>query len=136
MKWTAGFPTVSTKDLVIQPREHDLVIGTFGRAAWVLDDIRPLRAMANGNVLTKNLQLFTPPTAYQAAYQQPTGSRFGGDALFNGENKRSGAMISYYINRPTALKKRRKKRRLQEKRNEKELKKWKHLLLKKSWLLR
>jgi len=99
-KWTAGFPTVSTKDLVIQPREHDLVIGTFGRAAWVLDDIRPLRAMASGNVLNKNLELFTPPTAYQAAYQQPTGSRFGGDAMFNGENKRGGAIISYYINRP------------------------------------
>ena len=97
-KWTAGFPTVSTKDLVIQPREHDLVIGTFGRAAWVLDDIRPLRALANGNVLRKKLQLFTPPTAYQAAYQQPTGSRFGGDALYNGENKKSGAMISYYLN--------------------------------------
>ena len=109
MKWTAGFPTVSTKDLVIQPREHDLVIGTFGRAAWVLDDIRPLRAMANGNVLTKNLQLFTPPTAYQAAYQQPTGSRFGGDALFNGENKRSGAMISYYINRPSAKEEKKEK---------------------------
>jgi len=102
IKWTAGFPTVSTKDLVIQPREHDLVIGTFGRAAWVLDDIRPLRALANGNVLNKKLQLFTPPTAYQAAYQQPTGSRFGGDALFNGENKKSGAMISYYINRSDA----------------------------------
>ena len=101
-KWTAGFPTVSTKDLVIQPREHDLVIGTFGRAAWVLDDIRPLRAMASGNVLDKKLQLFTPPTAYQAAYQQPTGSRFGGDALFNGENKKSGAMISYYINKSNA----------------------------------
>ncbi len=99
-KWTAGFPTVSTKDLVIQPREHDLVIGTFGRAAWVLDDIRPLRAMASENILDKKLHLFNPPTAYQASYQQPTGSRFGGDALFNGENKAYGAMISYYINRP------------------------------------
>ena len=45
-KWTSGFPTVSVKDLVIHPRENDLVIGTFGRAAWVLDDIRPLRALA------------------------------------------------------------------------------------------
>ncbi len=50
-KWTEGFPTVSVKDLVIHPREHDLVIGTFGRAAWVLDDIRPLRALANGNCI-------------------------------------------------------------------------------------
>ena len=76
-KWTNGFPTVSVKDLVIHPREHDLIIGTFGRAAWILDDIRPLREMAkNIQVLDKKLELFKPPTAYQAAYQQPTGSRF------------------------------------------------------------
>ena len=97
-KWTEGFPTVSTKDLVIQPREHDLVIGTFGRAAWVLDDIRPLRALAsNKSILTKDIKLFDSPTAYQAAYQQPTGSRFGGDALYNAENKKGGAMITYYL---------------------------------------
>jgi len=97
-KWTEGFPTVSVKDLVIQPREHDLVIGTFGRAAWVLDDIRPLRAIAKNNqVLQKKLELFQPPTAYQAAYQQPTGTRFGGDALYNGENRASGTLFSYYV---------------------------------------
>lgn len=97
-KWTEGFPTVSVKDLVIHPREHDLIIGTFGRAAWVLDDIRPLRAIAkNKNLLNNKLKLFPPPTAYQAAYQQPTGSRFGADALYNGENRNRGAQISYYI---------------------------------------
>ena len=97
-KWTEGFPTVSVKDLVIHPREYDLIIGTFGRAAWVLDDIRPLRAMAkNKQVLSKKLELFSPPIAYQAAYQQPTGSRFGGDALYHGENRNRGAQISYYI---------------------------------------
>ncbi|MDH7447145.1 WD40/YVTN/BNR-like repeat-containing protein [Aquimarina sp. 2201CG14-23] len=97
-KWTSGFPTVSVKDLVIQPREHDLVIGTFGRAAWVLDDIRPLRALAkNKSILNQKLQLFDPPIAYRAAYQQPTGSRFGGDALYNGENRNFGAHISYYV---------------------------------------
>ncbi|NQX86853.1 MAG: hypothetical protein HRT67_13300, partial [Flavobacteriaceae bacterium] len=97
-KWTEGFPTVPVKDLVIHPREHDLVIGTFGRAAWVLDDIRPLRAIAkNKAILKQNLELFEPPIAYQVAYQQPTGSRFGGDALYNGENRNYGAIISYYI---------------------------------------
>lgn len=97
-KWTEGFPTVSVKDLVIQPREHDLVIGTFGRAAWVLDDIRPLRAIAkNSQVLNNKLELFKPPIAYQAAYQQATGSRFGGDALYNGENRGRGAQLSYYV---------------------------------------
>lgn len=97
-KWTEGFPTVSTKDLAIHPREHDLVIGTFGRAAWVLDDIRPLRALASdASILNKEIELFTPPTAYQASYQQPTGSRFGADALYQGENRKSGAMITYYL---------------------------------------
>ncbi|MDT0554682.1 WD40/YVTN/BNR-like repeat-containing protein [Patiriisocius hiemis] len=97
-KWTKGFPTTSVKDLVIQEREHDLVIGTFGRAAWVLDDIRPLRALAkNKSILSETIKVFNPPTAYQAAYQQPTGSRFGGDALYNGENRGYGAQIAYYF---------------------------------------
>jgi len=97
-KWTEEFPTVPVKDLIIHPREHDLIIGTFGRAAWVLDDIRPLRAIAKNNqILSEKLELFSPPTAYQAAYQQPTGSRFGGDALYNGENRNRGAQISYFV---------------------------------------
>ena len=104
-KWTKGFPTVSVKDLIIHPREHDLIIGTFGRAAWVLDDIRPLRAIAkNKDILKEKIHLFTPPTAYQAAYQQPTGSRFGGDALFNGENRGGGAKFSFYLNREEVAK--------------------------------
>lgn len=97
-KWTEGFPTVSTKDLVIHPREHDLVIGTFGRAAWVLDDIRPLRELASSmNALQDEVALFNSPDAYLAAYQQGTGSRFGGDALYNAENRKRGAIITYYL---------------------------------------
>lgn len=97
-KWNKDFPTVSTKDLAIHPREQDLVIGTFGRAAWVLDDIRPLKALAgNPTVLQKEISLFESPDAYLAAYQQPTGSRFGGDAIYQGENRNGGAMITYYL---------------------------------------
>jgi photosystem II stability/assembly factor-like uncharacterized protein len=98
-KWTQGFPTTSVKDLVIHPREHDLVIGTFGRAAWVLDDIRPLRAMAaDKSIMDDPIKLFEPPTGYQAAYQQPTGSRFGADAMFHGENRPGGARFTYLFN--------------------------------------
>ena len=63
-----------------------------------MDDIRPLRALASDyTLLQKDAKLFTPPTAYQAAYQQASGSRFGADAMFNGANKKSGAMITYYL---------------------------------------
>ena len=94
------FPTVPVRDLIIHPRENDLIIGTFGRAAWVLDDIRPLRKIASSlDLINDNsITLFEPPTAYLASYQQPTGSRFGADALYQGENRKSGAMISYYFN--------------------------------------
>ena len=101
-KWTNGYPTVSTMDLTIQPREHDLVIGTFGRAAYVLDDIRPLRALAKEgvDVLDKTLKIYEPPLAYITQNQQPSGTRFAANAIFNGENRRRGAAIAYTLNKP------------------------------------
>lgn len=98
VKWTNGFPTVSVKDMVIHPREDDLIIATFGRSHWVLDDIRPLRAMAkNTQLINESIAVFEPPTAYLAAYQQPTGSRFGADDLYNGENRVGGGRLSYFV---------------------------------------
>ncbi len=101
-KFTHNYPTVSTMDMAIHPREHDLVIGTFGRAAYVIDDIRPLREMAkNGQqILDKSLHLFTPPSAFITQNQQPTGTRFAANAIFNGENRARGAAIRYSINTP------------------------------------
>jgi len=49
--------------------------------------------------MASNIKLFNPPTAYQAAYQQPTGSRFGADAMYHGENRGRGARFSYLINK-------------------------------------
>ena len=117
-KWTQGFPTVPVKDLVIHPREHDLVIGTFGRAAWVLDDLRPLRAIAKNEIANKKLELFTPPTAYQAAYQQASGSRFGGDAMYSGDNRGSGAQFKYYVKVEKLQKKEEEKNEEDEKEQE------------------
>ena len=92
------FPTVSTKDLVIHQREPDLIIGTFGRAIWVLDDIEVLREWAkNSTFLNQSIHLFDAPTAYHAAYQQPNGTRFGGDALFQGENRPEGGRFTFFF---------------------------------------
>ena len=97
--WKHGVPQVSVIDLQIQPKEHDLVIGTFGRAAFILDDIRPLRAVAQQGAqqLSNSLQIFDAPVAYIAQMQQPAGMRFGADATFAGENRLWGAQISYYL---------------------------------------
>lgn len=98
-KWTHGYPTVSTMDMKIHPREADLVIGTFGRSAFVLDDIRPLRAIAaeGAEILEEELTLFPTPTAVLARYRQPAGGRFVADGAFRGENRGSGARISYSV---------------------------------------
>lgn len=103
-KWTSNYPSVPTMDLVIHPREHDLVIGTFGRSIFVMDDIRPLRAMAaeGAAILNKTLHIFEPPSAFITQTQQPTGTRFGANAIYNGENRTGGAMITLVLNKPLA----------------------------------
>jgi hypothetical protein len=70
--------------MVIHPREHDLVIGTFGRAVWVLDDIRPLRALAAGGkkLLGSNLEAFEAPEAYLVSTKNLPGYYFFGDAMY------------------------------------------------------
>jgi len=100
-QWKHGFPSVSTMDLAIQDREADLVIGTFGRSVYVLDDIRPLRAIAasGGKILDQKLILFDPPDAVQiAANKSPAGIHFPGDASFSGKNKSSGGVLIFYLN--------------------------------------
>jgi len=102
-KYTNGMPTTNVMDMVIHPTEHDLILGTFGRSAYVLDDIRPLRKIASMGInatLSNTLSIYTPPAAYLAEDQQPTGSRFGADAMYNAENRTMNALISYSINRP------------------------------------
>lgn len=97
-RWTSGFPTVSTYDMAIQPREYDLVIGTFGRAVWIIDDIRPLRALASQGkqLLTRGLAAFDAPDAYIASAKNLPGYYFYGDAMYRGENREPGAMITFY----------------------------------------
>ncbi|MDX2430552.1 MAG: hypothetical protein QNK35_06450, partial [Bacteroides sp.] len=98
-KWTNGFPTVSTMDLVIHPREEDLVIGTFGRSAFILDDIRPLRALAADyeEVTSASLYALETPEAYLADFRNAPGYYFTGDAYFEGENRSYGGRISYFV---------------------------------------
>lgn len=97
-KWTNGYPTVSTYDMVIQPHEHDLVIATFGRALWVLDDIRPLREIArNPSVLQQGLKVYPVPDAFLANVMAGSGSHFTGNAMFKGENRPYGASVSFSI---------------------------------------
>lgn len=97
-KWTVDYPTVSTYDMTIHPRENDLVIGTFGRSVWVIDDITPLREIARrGNdFFNQDLVLFEPTEATMAETKNLPGYYFRADAMFEGDNRPNAAMISFY----------------------------------------
>ncbi|MFY0591099.1 VPS10 domain-containing protein [Roseivirga sp.] len=106
-KWTHGFPTVPTMDLQIHPREHDLIIGTFGRALWILDDIRPLREatqMGMKKLKEKEIHTFSIPDATNAIIGPYWGYRSTGSGLFRGENKPFNAAISFYAKKAGRVK--------------------------------
>lgn len=93
------YPSVSTYDLAIQEREADLVIATFGRALWILDDIRPLRKLAanKGQLFTKKLTAFDAPQAYQAKIKNAAGIEYSTYGTYEGENRKTGAALSFFV---------------------------------------
>jgi hypothetical protein len=88
--------------MVIQEREADLVIGTFGRSIYVLDDIRPLRVFAKntGKTPTEKLTAIASPDAYQAEIHQPHGERFPASGKYAAENREFGGSLSFILNDP------------------------------------
>jgi len=118
MKWKHGFPTVSVMGLAVHPRDNDLVIATHGRAAWVLDDIAPLRTVSK-EILNQPLHLFAIPDAQAFTTRQKEGSRFVGDGEFRAENEPYGALLTYSLNlsglpHPTEAKERERKEKERE----------------------
>jgi photosystem II stability/assembly factor-like uncharacterized protein len=102
-QWTrmhlSNLPPVAVRDIVIHPRENDLILGTHGRAIWILDDATPLQQM-NAQVLSENAHLF----GMRPALRFDGGGRGGGGGLgsggnkpFSGPNPAYGAPVTYYL---------------------------------------
>lgn len=98
-KWQEGIPSTPVSDIKIQEREGDLVIATFGRAAYVLDDIEALRYLAREQKKIEDLsfKVFNPKTSIRSPRGFNHGIRFEADAEFKGQNRRQGSMITLYI---------------------------------------
>jgi len=96
--WTHGLPRVPIRSLVVHPRDFDLVIGTHGRAIYILDDIRPLRALAQDPSLAElPIHLFDVPPAYLRNVAAVDGYHFPADALFIGTTRPFGALLTYAV---------------------------------------
>jgi hypothetical protein len=93
-KLSTGLPDVAVRDLLIHPRDGDLVAGTHGRSIWILDDISPLRQMA-ADVMASAMRVLDNRVATRWASidlgrQQP-------DFVFRGENPAAGAAIHFWL---------------------------------------
>lgn len=89
IKLNNGFPSVSTMDLVIQEKESALVIGTFGRAIWVMDDLLSLRAIIANKSNDKLVQLpVNEVVQVKGLFIAPPGNIWSGfNTTFEGENR-------------------------------------------------
>ena len=105
-----NLPTIAVRDLTIQKRRDDLVVGTFGRGIYILDDLKPLRTMTPA-VANAEAALFTPRDADLYVERAPLGlpgKSFQGDAYFTAPNPPFGAVFTYYLkNELKSLKKQR-----------------------------
>lgn len=101
-QWKNDYPPVSTYDMVIQEREADLCIATFGRALYIIDDIRPLRKAAAdmGRLPAKKLTMYPAPDAYQVNLRNISGYDYSSWGLYEGQNRKQGAAYSFFTRLP------------------------------------
>ena len=89
-----NLPNVSVHDIVVHPRENDLILATHGRSVWIFDDASPIQQMTAA-ILNSNAHLFPVRPALRFATRS---TRYGiGDKAFTGPNPPYGALITYYL---------------------------------------
>jgi photosystem II stability/assembly factor-like uncharacterized protein len=91
-----GLATVRVDDIVVHPRDGDLVLGTHGRGALVMDDITPLQQLTD-EVLRSDAHLFQPRNAVRWRVDARLARGSTGVKKFYGRNPRSGTAIHYYL---------------------------------------
>ena len=89
-----NLPNVSVHDILVHPRENDLILATHGRSIWIFDDATAIQQMTP-QILSSNAYLFSvrPALRYTSRF-----TRYGiGDKQFAGPNPPAGALITYYL---------------------------------------
>jgi photosystem II stability/assembly factor-like uncharacterized protein len=89
-----NLPNVAVHDILVHPRENDLILATHGRSIWIFDDATVIQQMT-AQILSSNAHLFSirPALRYTARF-----TRYGvGDKIFAGPNPQTGALITYYL---------------------------------------
>jgi photosystem II stability/assembly factor-like uncharacterized protein len=89
-----NFPRVAVHDILVHPRENDIILATHGRSLWIFDDATAVQKLST-DVLAKEAHLFDVRPAYRYATMM---TRYGiGDKPFRGQNPPNGALLTYYL---------------------------------------
>lgn len=98
-KWIqmkGGLPTIAVRDIAIQKRENDLVLATFGRGFYVLDDYTTLRQIKK-ETLEQNSMLFPVKDALMYVRSNSAFTGFQGASFYTAPNPPYGAVFPYYL---------------------------------------
>ncbi|MFP4621821.1 MAG: VPS10 domain-containing protein [Bacteroidales bacterium] len=96
-KWVqlkSGIPTIAVRDIAIQEEENDLVLATFGRGFYILDNYSPLRTI-DETFVEQEAHIFDIPEARM--YIQKQGRYGQGSTYYTGKNPPYGAVFTYYM---------------------------------------
>lgn len=92
-------PAAPVSGIQVQPHFNDLVISTYGRGFWIMDDITPLQQLT-GAVMNSAAHLFTPRPAYRFRFITAPSTSY--DDPTRGEDPKYGASLNYWLKAPAA----------------------------------
>lgn len=95
----AGLPTIAVRDIAVQPDTHDLLLATFGRGFYSIDDISPIEKLPSGTLSERAVLVAAGDGRLYIPAQPRGGNPKGdqGDDLYYAENRPYGAVITYYL---------------------------------------
>ncbi len=95
-RFMTDYPTVRTDEVLVHPRDGDLIVATHGRSLWIADDITPLEQFTPA-LAAEDVALFDVRPAIAYLFDYRTDADEGGEKKFDGENPPRGTAIDYYL---------------------------------------
>jgi photosystem II stability/assembly factor-like uncharacterized protein len=94
-RFRSDFPTVAVHDVVVHPRENDLVIGTHGRSLWILD-VSALEQLTSEN-REKDVFVAKPQNVQVLSRFGGSSQSWDGDGIYFSPNSQPGTNVCYYL---------------------------------------
>ena len=91
-----GMPTVRIDDVMVHPRDNDLIVATHGRSIYILDDITALQQLSD-QVMQSDVHVFDVRPGTQWKTDITLSRSIGGSKNFAGENPPQGVALSYHL---------------------------------------